>query len=161
MLRSIYQELTKDASSSRTFDEAHIDARVKEALATEDIDLIMDLREMNEGRAAKYDDFWAKCSEYLSECTAVPERRHGDVYFMAQAISVCDLVQQVGKKYPAETVIPSESWVRCNFSPRNSCVKASQHYTGTLKVKHNGSEKAIPKSTPRLTLLLCYISLPT
>jgi len=54
MLRSIYHELTKDASVSRTTEEEEVDQIVKEALDSEDMDIIIDLRELNEGRAAKY-----------------------------------------------------------------------------------------------------------
>ena len=56
MLRSIYHELTKDANVSRTTEEEEVDQRVKEALDSEDMDII-DLRELNEGRAAKYEIF--------------------------------------------------------------------------------------------------------
>ena len=91
-LMSIYREPTNDASGSRTSEEGDIDERVKEALASEDLDVIIDLREMNEGRVAKFDIFWENCAEYISECTTVPERRHGEVCFMAKAISVRDLI---------------------------------------------------------------------
>ena len=73
-----------------TAKEEDIDARVKEALLTEDLDIIIDLRELNEGRAEKVDVFWEKCSAYISECSAVPERCHGEVCFMAKALSVRD-----------------------------------------------------------------------
>jgi hypothetical protein len=119
MLRSIYRELTNDASGSRSSKEGDIDERVKEALRSEDLDVIIDLRETNEGRVGKYDIFWEKCSEYISECTAIPERRHGEVCFMAKAISVRDLVNQVSKRCPPGAPIPSESWVRLNFAPKN------------------------------------------
>ena len=42
-------------------------------------------------------------SEYISECTAVPERRHGDICFMATVISVRDLIDQVSKRCPPGT----------------------------------------------------------
>ena len=87
LLRSIYRELTNDASGSRTTKEEDIDERIKEALSSEDLDIIIDMRELNEGRVAKYDTFWGKCAEFISECSAVPERRHGEVCFMAKAIS--------------------------------------------------------------------------
>ena len=60
-LRSIYRELTNDASGYHTSEEGDIDERVKEA---EDLDVIIDLREMKEGRVAKFDIFWEKCAEY-------------------------------------------------------------------------------------------------
>lgn len=87
IFRSIYKSLTGDTSSSDTTDEAAIDQRLKEAIESEDIDLIIDLREANEGRVGKYNTFWSKCNEYLQECSAVPDRRHGEVCFMAKAIS--------------------------------------------------------------------------
>ena len=65
VLRSIYREITKDASVSRTCEEEEVDERLKEALDSEDMDIIVDLRELNEDRAAKYEVFWAKCSEYI------------------------------------------------------------------------------------------------
>ncbi len=148
ILRSIYQELTGDASGSRTYDEELVDQRLKEALDSEDFDIIVDLRELNEGRTAKYDEFWDKCTEYLSESSAVPERRHGEVCFMAKAISVRDLIQQVSKRCGANTPIPSDPWVRLNFSPRNPHAKVAEHYRGRLKVKHVIQKRQFRKSHP-------------
>ena len=51
-------------------------------------------------------------SIYISECTTVPERRHGEVCFMAKTISVRDLINQVSKRCPPGAPIPFESWVR-------------------------------------------------
>ena len=45
MLRSIYHELTKDVSVSRTTKEKEVDQRVKEALDSEDMNIIIDLRD--------------------------------------------------------------------------------------------------------------------
>ena len=63
-LRTVYRELTKDCSTSRTFDKQQIDDRIKEALTLEDMDILVDLRHQNEGRAAQYDAFLTKCTEY-------------------------------------------------------------------------------------------------
>ena len=62
---------------------ALVQARKEEALAS-DLDV---LQEMNGGRVAKFDIFWEKCAEYISECTEVPERRHSEVCFMAKVLS--------------------------------------------------------------------------
>ena len=78
VLRSIYHELTKDCSSARTLEEKEVDARVKEVLEAEDPDILVDLRHLNHGAPTKYEVFWEKCAEYISEYTAVHERRHGD-----------------------------------------------------------------------------------
>ena len=69
-----------------TLNKAAIDKLLKEALSFEDVDRIVDLRESNEGIRGKYDTFWTKCKEYLQESTAVPDRCHGDISFMAKAI---------------------------------------------------------------------------
>jgi hypothetical protein len=125
VLRSIYRELTGDTSGSATSDEAAIDDRLKEALSFEDVDILVDLRELNEGKTSKYDIFWSKCKEYLQECTAVPDRRHGDISFMAKAISTRDLIDQVSQQCPEGCAIPSEKWVNLNFCPRNPRAKSS------------------------------------
>ena len=122
-LRAVYRELTKDCSTSWTFDEQQVDDRVKEALTLEDMDVLVDLRHQNEGRAAQYDVFRTKCTEYISECSAVHERRHGDISYMATAISVRDMINQVTQRCPTNTPIPSEAWVRLNFSPKNPRAK--------------------------------------
>lgn len=98
VLRSIYQELTGDTSGSATSDEAAIDNQLKEALSFEDVDIFVNLRVSNEGRYNKYDIFRSKCKEYLQECTAVPDRHHGDISFMARAILTRDLIDQVSQK---------------------------------------------------------------
>ena len=108
VLRNIYQELIGDASGSSTTNESTIDQRLKEALLLEDVDILVDLREANEGRLGKYDTFWTKCKEYLQECTAVPDRRHSEATFMAKAISTRDLITQVSRNCPEGCPIPSE-----------------------------------------------------
>ena len=148
VLRSIYRELTGDASSSRTYDEEQVDLRLKEALDSEDFDIVIDMRELNEGRTAKYDDFWDKCKEYISESTAVPERRHGEICFMAKAISVRDLISEVTKRCPPGSPIPSEPWVRLNFAPRTPRAKVAEHYHGRLQVKHVVQKRLFRKAHP-------------
>jgi hypothetical protein len=122
--------------------------RLKEALDSEDFDVIVDMRELNEGRTAKYDEFREKCREFISESTAVPDRRHGEVCFMAKAISVRDLKAEVSKRRQPETPIPSESWIRLNFEPRNPRSKVSKHYTGKLNVKHVVQKRLLQKYHP-------------
>ena len=148
VLRSIYRELTGDASGASTSNEAAIDKRLKEALSCEDIDIIVDLREANEGRGGKYDIFWTKCKEYLQECTAVPDRRHGDISFMAKAISTRDLITQVSQKCPEGCAIPSEKWVNLNFCPRNPRAKSSCHYSGRLEARRMVQKRLFRKSHP-------------
>ena len=136
VLRSIYRELTGDASGSSTTNESAIDQWLKEALMFEDVDILVDFWEANEGRIGKYNMFWMKYKEYLQECTAVPDRRHGEASFMAKAISTTDLINHSSsQRCPEGYPIPSEKWVNLNFCPRNPRTKSSHHYSSILEAK--------------------------
>ena len=62
---------------------------------------------------------------------AVDDRRHGEVTHLAKAISVRDFCEQVSRRCPSGTPIPSEEWLRLQFW-KNASV--SMHYTGQLHV---------------------------
>ena len=125
-----------DASAGRNADESEIDRRVQEAIEMEDPDILMDLRHQNTKASDKYGVFWTKCRKFLDECTAVQERRHDSVCtYMAKAVSVRDLVEQVSKLYPYGTLIPSVQWVRLQFHPKNPCTKAAAQFCKTIPVK--------------------------
>ena len=55
LLKSIYHKLTNDANGSHTTKEEDTDERVKEALSSKHLDIIIDMQELNEGCVAKYD----------------------------------------------------------------------------------------------------------
>ena len=80
--------------------------QVAEAIDMEDPDILMDLRYQNANGSDKYSSvFWAKCKQFLNECTAVHGRRHDTVSYMA---SVRDLIEQVSEICPDNnTPIPS------------------------------------------------------
>ena len=67
---------------------------------------------------------------------AVDERRHDTIQHLAQAISICDLRQQVANLYPQNTEIPSEQWIRLQFWPQNPTHLSSLKYTGRLEAKY-------------------------
>ena len=148
ILRSIYHTLTGDQSASRTTSEQEIDQRISEALAMEDPDVIIDLRELNSNGKDRFSVFWEKCSQYLSMCTSVHDRRHGSVTFMAKAVSVRDLIQEVTKLCPEDTPIPSQAWVQLNFCPRNPHCQVAKRYTGRLEAKHVIQKRQFHKSHP-------------
>uniref|UniRef100_A0A1X7TIM2 Uncharacterized protein n=1 Tax=Amphimedon queenslandica TaxID=400682 RepID=A0A1X7TIM2_AMPQE len=148
LLRSIYQSLSGDNSASRTTAEEEIDKRLIEVFSAEDPEIIVDLRELNTNLSDNYSTFWEKCSMFLSECTAVHERRHDTVVFMAKAISIRDLLQEVSKLCPTGTPIPSKSWVQLNFCPRNPCTHSSKRYTSKLQAKHIVQKRQFRKSHP-------------
>ena len=134
LLREFYREATQDQSASLTTAEDELAAHLHEALEMEDPDLVVDLRE-NDGRQTdKFKLFWDCMEKYLSETTAVQERCHGDVTFMAKAISVRDLTQEVSKMCPEEPV-PSEQWVRLQFYPKNPRAKTANQYKSRFNVK--------------------------
>ena len=78
--------------------------------------------------------------------------------FMANAISVRDIINQVSKRCTSETPIPSESWVRFNFSPRNPHAKVARHYRGRLKVKH-AVQKRLFRKTKWVNLVIQLLQL--
>ena len=47
VLRSIYHELTEDASCSHISEEKEVDQRVQNVLSLEDVDIVIDLQELN------------------------------------------------------------------------------------------------------------------
>ena len=114
----------------------------------QDPDIIVDLRHLNSNESDRFTVFWEKCTQYLSTCTAVHERRHDTVTFMAKAISVRDLIQEVTKLCPEGTPVPSQAWVSLNFCPRNPHSLVAKRYTGRLKVKHVIQKRQFRKSHP-------------
>lgn len=92
ILREFYRQATGDQSASLTTAEKELDERLREALEMEDTDIIVDLRENNGSQSDEYKVFWECLQSFLRDSTAVHERRHGIVTYMAKAISVRDLI---------------------------------------------------------------------
>ena len=143
-LREAYKRLTGDSSASSTLEEAAVDERIAQMLEIEDPDIVWDLRNVNPGHPVVYTAFLEECQRYISSSveTAVDERRHdvvgssGDVItHLARALSARDLHDEVSKRCPPGTLIPSVQWLRFQFWPRKVSVAASQKYTGQLKLK--------------------------
>ena len=55
--------------------------------------------------------------------------------YMAKAIIVHDLVEQVSKLCPYGTPIPSVQWVHLQFHPKNPRTKAAAQFRKTIPVK--------------------------
>ena len=119
-LREAYRRLTGDALAASTTEQEEVDKRIAKLLKTEDPDLVWDLRIQNDGRPEKYNVFLKECQSYLEGSieTAVDERRHdavdnGEVVtYLACALSVRDMFEQVCKRCPEGTPIPSIQWLR-------------------------------------------------
>ena len=78
----------------------------------------------------------------------MPDRRHGEVCFMAKAISSQDLIDQVSQKLPEGCPIPSEQWVNLNFCPKNPRAKSAQHFHCCLQVKRMIQKRLFRKFYP-------------
>ena len=114
----------------------------------EDVETVVDLRNLNGSRKSIYDVFWQECSKYIQEGVgqAVDDRRHQEVTHLATAISVPDLISQVSRQCPEGTPIPSASWVCLQFWPKNHHWHSSCHYTSKLNVKYMVQTRQLRKS---------------
>lgn len=138
VLRNLYRFLTNDSSAPETSNQAAVDTRVMEfLLSSEDEELIFDLRK-NNGRVKdpKYDAFWEELGTMLEEMSTVQERRHGEVGYLPQFISVSDLREQVLSRLPPGAHAPGISWIRLNFQPTNPTDRVATNYTGRFAVKY-------------------------
>ena len=153
--RALYRELTGDESVSADSVSKEVDNRIQCIMHNLDPTLARDLR-INNCRKATFDKFWDICDKVLEELTAVDERRHssedqdGDVIVnMAMAISAKDLH---GKCKDAalnegiqEDKIPSLSWFRLQFWPKNQRTHAAFNYTKRFNIRYMIQQRMIRK----------------
>lgn len=138
LLSEMYEHLTGDASAAPSKISKDVRIRLKIALESQDPELLYDLRCMNQGKPAKYDQFWEAAQQFIesSALQAVDSRRHGQVCHLATAISARDFLEQVAKMLPDGVAVPCESWLRLQFWPKNPYVAAAAQHTGKLKVRY-------------------------
>lgn len=103
-------------TSASSLSEAEIDKRVKLYVEMEDPDIVIDLRELQSGRASKFDCFWNKCEKFLQEDIglAVDERRHTQVTHVACYFGEGSPRTGCISVSPS-TPIPSRSWISLQF----------------------------------------------
>jgi len=137
-------------SSSDTTDQAKIDERVKQAIEMEDPHIVMDLRHLNSGMKAQYDEFWDECSKFLEESvsTAMDDRHHTTITHIASAISIRDFRDQVTARCPVDTKIPGVEWIRLQFWPKMPNSKRAIHHTGHFKVRFKVQQCQFRKEHP-------------
>ena len=158
VLRNLYCSFTDYCSSSRTSAEKAVDQRI--ASIAEDIfeldepEILVDLRHMKRPKSTIFDKFWEEVKLYLDEITpACDDRRHGHILHMPIAISVrnlCEFIaERVKSKYSDEVVaIPSEEWVRLQFSPCNPYTSNSIRHTGRFEIKYAVQRRQLRRSHP-------------
>ena len=96
----------------------------------EEPELLYDLRGVNPGRPCQFITFWQKSAEFLEDMgTAVDDRRHSQVVHVAKAISVHDFKDQVAKRCPPGTLVPSDELVRLQFVPGHKSYCFEVHCT--------------------------------
>ena len=156
-LRSIYSELTGDWSVNDNIKCQEIDEHMHTTIKTVDLGILRDLR-INNSRKAKFDNFRDVRSKKTEELQAFTvndpshaEAENGEVINnVALAISVRVLYEQCVEAAKASHIldenIPSRSWFRFQFWPKNPYTHAALNYTGQLKVRYMVQQRAIPKN---------------
>lgn len=147
----LYKDLAGDCSDSHDSLESVVDECVCEILTMEPEDprTLVDLREVwHKESKTKFDVFWDEARKYNDEDlgVAVDDRRQSEVTHLGKAISIRDLIEQVGARCPADTAIPSEEWIRLQFWPKTPKARVSLQYTGWLKVHFMVQKRQFRKS---------------
>ncbi|KAK6186795.1 hypothetical protein SNE40_006067 [Patella caerulea] len=138
VMKEVYEDLTGDCSVNQTKITSEVKNRLKLYLDCENPDMAVDLRELNSGQIRKYDPFFEALDSYINRTTlnAAHERRHEAIGRLAVAISVRDLINQVSKDLDPNIPIPSESYLRLQFWPKNRHFHSSVHYTGRFNLRY-------------------------
>ena len=132
LMRSIYAELTLDASSDQN---PEVDQRARLAILGDDPELVIDMRHLNKGRPDDtFDAFFQELEKEVQSIMAADEGRH-NVEHIAHYISVPDLINQVKKNLPDNTPIPSESTVLFSFVPKNTHSSVSRLYKSKVPLR--------------------------
>ena len=132
ILKNMYAELTLDASSVQN---PTIEARMQEAIMSEDPDLVLDMRHLNTGRPNDtFQIFYDTLAETVESMMAADDRRH-NVCHMSKYISIPDLIKEVSRNVPARTPVPSESSVLFAFVPKNSHTRTSRLYKSRIQLQ--------------------------
>ena len=105
---------------------------------------------INNSRKAKFDNFCDVQTLAVNDPHHA-EKENGEVISkMLLAISVRDLYEQCAEAAKASHIsdenIPSRSWFRFQFWPKNPYPHAALNYTCRLKVRHMVQQRAIQKS---------------
>ena len=147
VLRHLYKELVGDSSASANLQQAEIDERVSAMFELEEPSLVYDLRHHYGGQQSKFDIFWDVAKDYINEDvgTAVDDRRHSTITHVATAIFAtaifADLREKVVERCPSGTSVPSDEWIRLQFSPVCLSSHTALRYTGRLQVRHRVQQR--------------------
>ena len=114
---------------------SEIDQRVQLAIESEDVDLVIDLRQLNKGQPGDtFYVFFKELANMVNQITPAVNRRHG-VSHMSEFLRIRHLINQAKEKMPEGSPIPSVSTVIHSFAPRNMYGRALQYYTEKTNLK--------------------------
>ena len=132
VLRSIYTTLTNDATGDQNPD---IDGRIRLSVLGSAPNLVVDLRHLNKVRSGDtFKTFFEQLEKEVEDVTAADERRH-NIEHVSKYLSVRDLIDEVSKKLPNGTPIPSEATVLLAFVPKNCHANVAKLYTGRINLR--------------------------
>ena len=155
--RFIYQEITGDNSKADTQKQAEHNECICCIIKNTDPALCQDLCISN-GKKIKFDSFWDIAKNVMKELTAVDDKRHTQgsttssevVVNMAIAISAHDLYDKCKntylKKQLPENEIPSFSWFKFQFWPKDSTTHLALNCMGCFPVKYMLQQRMIRKA---------------
>ncbi|XP_072024864.1 LOW QUALITY PROTEIN: uncharacterized protein [Amphiura filiformis] len=152
-LRNLYKMLTKDQSVAENQVCKEMDSRMASIVESADENIIVDLRHTN-GRKPKFDKFWDIVDKFLADKTSVDDRRHDEVIedgevvtHMALALSMQDIYRQcsIAASNEDDVEVPTYSWFRLQFWPKNPTQRSALHYTGRFKIKHQVQQRQLRK----------------
>ena len=89
------------------------------------------------GGSEQFEVFFKATEQYLQEevGTAVQERRHSNMLYLAKAISFQDLHKRVCEMVPEGTAIPSKQWLRYQFQATHPNAKTAKYFKGRMNIK--------------------------
>ena len=104
-----------------------------------------------------FGEFWNECRQILLPTATTKERRHSDVMFASNVLSIPDLVRRAtenlkAKVYSGELTemppVPSTELVRLQFVPNDHTVEAASKFYGELGVKSAVQTQTLRKRHP-------------
>ena len=113
--------------------------------------------QINTRKKTKFDKFWDIAKVVIEELAVINDRRHvhcstssgENVVNMVVAISARDLYQKckiyLSKELP-ESEIPSFSWFKFQFWPKDLTTHSALNYTGRFPVKYMLQQRMVRKS---------------
>ena len=135
VIRHMYFSLTGHEESANSSSEKEINERVSKIIGADDSQLLIDLRATN-GSDTYYDAFFEEMGKFFEEqVLQVSERRKCDEMYLPLAISIETLKNDICKRVPDGTPIPSNETIRLQFCPSNPFHKTALRYTGQFNVK--------------------------